>query len=448
MRSIVASAVAGCALFAALTLGPKDARANGRLPAASAFAFDPSSANRIYMRTTFGLLVSNDGGQAWDWICDRSVGLNGPEDPTIGVFSDGTIAATMLEGLGVTTDHACTFTLVGGDLASRVFVDLAVRKSAPQSGVAVTSGYANATDDAGNPLFSSQVYVTNDSGRTWAKLGAPLDPTLLVETIDWSDADANRMYISGARGTGTVPTGVLLESDDGGKTWMEHAIDLIAPPERAPFIGALDPKNADVLYVRTGGTVTSPARLLVSKDAGKTWTKVFATTGAMMGLALSEDGTKIFAGGPSDGVFEASTATLAFTKKNDLLAQCLAYRAGELWACSDELTSFTAGVSKDDGATFEARLHLREVRGPLACPANTPTAQLCAADWPGQEVMLGITSPTADAGPDASDGAGPSAKGGGCAVDDSDASIATTLVGGIGIAIALVFAGRRRRVVR
>jgi photosystem II stability/assembly factor-like uncharacterized protein len=442
--------VSGAVLAGSIALFARDARANGRLPASSALAFDPSSSSRVYMRTTFGLLVSNDGGHAWDWICDRAVGLNGPEDPTIGIFANGDVAATMLRGLGMTTDGACTFTLVGGDLANRLFVDLAVRKSTPASGVAVASGYANQVDDAGDPLFASQVFVTTDSGKTWTKLGAPLDPTLLVETIDWSDADPNRMYISAARGTGSTPSGVLLESDDGGSSWTEHAVDLVTPPERAPYIAALDPKNADVLYVRTGGDITAAARLLVSKDAGKTWTKVLTTSGPMLGFALSEDGKKVFAGGPNDGVLEAPTDTFVFTKKSSLSVRCLAYRSGELWACSDEATTFTAGVSADDGATFDARLHLRDVRGPLACPPDTPTAQLCAADWPGQEALLGITPPGAES-PDTNDG-GANAKGSaGCASaadEPRSASLTTAILAGLVAAGALAIARRGRRVRR
>jgi len=415
------------------------------MPAASAFAFDPSDANRIYMRTTFGLLVAADQGHTWDWICERSLGSIGPEDPTVGVFADGTLAATLTEGLSVTHDHACTFGLQGGDLANRIFVDLAVRKSAPSSAVAVSSGYALMVDDAGNPLFSSQVFVTINNGATWSARGAALDPTLLVETIDWSDADPNRMYISAARGVGTTPSGVILESDDAGKTWAEHAVDLITPAERAPFIAALDPKNADVLYVRTGGTITSPSRLLVSKDAGKSWTKALAITGPMLGFALSDDGAKIFAGGPLDGIYQASTSALSFTKKNALPVQCLASHGSDLWACSDEFSGFTAGVSHDDGTTFEPRLHLRDVRGPLACPSGTPTSQLCTTDWPNQEVLLGIISGASlDAGADASSEA-PFVTTGGCSTEPANGSLAISACLMMGVFGGLFFAVRARR---
>jgi hypothetical protein len=436
------------------------ASANGRIPASSAFAFDPSSQDTIYMRTTFGVLVSHDGGNAWDWICERTLGFSGPEDPSLGVFSNGTLAATLFEGLAVTTDKACTFNLVQGALAKQVFIDIAVKKKDPTKAVVITSGYANMTDDAGNALFSNKVFISTDSGATWTQKGNDVDPSLLLETIDWSDVDPNRMYISGGRGSGASVQGVILESDDGGGTWIEHDLSLVAK-ERAPFIAALDPKSADTLYVRTGGSQTDGARLLVSTDAAKTFKEVLKTTGPMLGFALSEDGTKIFAGGPgaaggsvTDGVLAASTSDFMFTKKSSIQIQCLAYRQGQLWACSNEFSGFTAGVSMDDGATFQPRLHLSDVRGPLACPSGTPTDQYCTADWPALAMTLGVGQD--DAGADAS---GASADGGdtnntthtggggGCSLDviATPTAATTGVIAALGSVLGLILRRRKRR---
>ena len=47
----------------------------------------------------------------------------------------------------------------------KVFVDISVRASAPNVGVAISSGYANKTDKDGNPQFLSEVFLTSDSGK-------------------------------------------------------------------------------------------------------------------------------------------------------------------------------------------------------------------------------------------------------------------------------------------
>ncbi len=416
--------VFGIALGAALLLPHGVAHANGRLPASNAFAFHPTTPSTIYMRTTFGALVAKDSGHAWDWICERTLGLTTPEDPAFGVFADGTVAVTTFEGLSVTHDGACSFAFVGGDLSNANFIDIAVRKDTYTAAVVITSNFANTTDDAGNAYFRSKVFATTDSGKTWAKRGADLDPTILVETVDWSQADPTRVYVSGARGTGTSPQGVILVSDDGGSTFMEHTVPLLGPKERAPFIAALDPMNKDIVYVRTNGSQVDPARLLISTDGGKTWNAAFTSKGPLQGFALNDDGTKVFVGGPSDGLYSASTKDLAFAKVSSLQVQCLGYQKGQLWACSNEFSGFTAGLSTDDGKTFEPRLHLTGVRGPLACPAGTTTHELCTADWPTQEAALGISAGgeggASDAG-SAGDDAGPSTKvnaggGGACSV--------------------------------
>jgi hypothetical protein len=419
------------------------------LPASNAFAFHPTTPGTIYMRTTFGALVARDSGHAWDWICERSLGLNGPEDPSLGVFADGTVAATTFEGLVVTHDEACTFNPVAGALKDANFIDIAVRKDTYTAAAVITSNFANMTDDAGNPYFASKIFVTTDSGKSWAQKGTDLDPSLLVETIDWSQADPSRVYVSAARGSGPTPQGVILASTNGGATFTEYALPLMGK-ERAPFIAALDPKNADIVYVRTNGSQADGARLLVSTDGGKNWKTLLTTKGPMQGFAMTDDGSKVFAGGPSDGLYAASTTDLAFAKVSSLQVQCLGYRKNELWACSNEFSGFTAGVSTDEGKTFTARLHLSDVRGPLACPAATPTHELCAADWPMQQVALGITPGGGDGGAgdggsgvDAgTDGTALNAGGGGgCGLGGGDGSAGVGALLGLG---GLALLGRHR----
>jgi hypothetical protein len=103
----------------------------------------------------------------------------------------------------------------------------------------------------------------------------------------------------------------------------------------------------------------------------------------MLGFALAPDGSKVYVGGVMDGVNVASTADFVFAKKSTTPVQCLAASGTTLFACSDDRTGgFAVGVSTDDGATFAPMLHLRDIRGPLACGAGTATAQ-CAQYWPG-----------------------------------------------------------------
>jgi hypothetical protein len=163
---------------------------------------------------------------------------------------------------------------------------------------------------------------------------------------------------------------------DDGVHWMER----FAPPltnEVNVYIAAVDPTDADRVYLRTEGQ----SRLFVTGDAGLTFQVPFSSlTGQMVGFALSPDGSKIYAGSREDGLFVAARSGLgspgAFQVKNaSIHVQCLATRGTELWACADEPSGFVAGVSSDDGATFAPKFHLYDVQGPLACSPDAAAAQ-------------------------------------------------------------------------
>jgi MYXO-CTERM domain-containing protein len=218
--------------------------------------------------------------------------------------------------------------------------------------------------------------------------------------------------------------------------------------ERAPFIGAVDPKNADRVYVRTGGGPDLvKSRLLVSDDAGKTFREAWASEGPMTGFAISPDGEKVYAGSAKDGLVVASKTALAFEARSKIQVQCLAVTDDRVLACSNEVSGFVAGSSTDDGKTFTPMLRLAGLRGPLACGSGTSTTDECVKQWPRVRAELGI--PTPDAGAPAAD-ASPSASpaptsSGGCG---SCSSVPTSGAGaafaGLG-ALVVGYVVRRRR---
>jgi hypothetical protein len=373
---------------------PRPASANGRYPAANQVVVAPSNAQTLLLRATFGFLLSRDGGGTWDWICEDAVGYAGQQDPAVGITAGGSLLSGSFEGLSVSLDGGCNWSFAAGGLQN--VVDLAVRPDVPHQAVAVTNAFAG-SGDAGN-VYRSQVWSTTDDGAHWAALGAPVDPSLLLVTIEVARSDPQRIYLSGHRGAKFSGTGVLLVSTNGGASYTEHAVALDAANESDPFVAAVDPSNADVVYVRTGGGSTG--RLLVTTDAGKTFTAKYEG-GAMLGFALSPDGSKVYLGGANDGLQVASSADYAFRQTSTVPVQCLRTSASTLYVCSDEMTAgFTLGASTDDGATIAPRLHVANVRGPLACAPSSSTAA-CVAEWPAlQQVIGGIAAPPppADAG--------------------------------------------------
>jgi photosystem II stability/assembly factor-like uncharacterized protein len=451
------AAVASALLAAALTFTP-DARANGRFPASNAIFFAPNDPDEIILRTTFGMVLSRDRGRTWDWVCERAIGLAGDEDPMFAVTPDGTVLASSFQGLAISRDRSCNYAFAGGILKDLVFIDLTSRPSTPGSVVAFASSY-DGQDEAGAIYFRSTLFETTDEAKTFAPLGPSFDPTLLGETVDVTASDPDRIYVSAVRNPGTSVTAFLLTSRDHGKTWEENPIPLVSE-ERAAFIAAVDPVNADRVYVRTSGPVDKPSRLLLTVDAGKTFKTVFTGRGPLPGFALTKDGAKVWVGGQMDGVQVASTADFVFTQRSKAEVSCLALASDGLWACSNEKSGFVVGLSNDEGATFEPKLHFCDIRGPLECAAGTTqhtecslggTASNAGPPWPPQRALLGCSgaaTPDAGAGDAGADAAVPDVTdarleaGGGCSVRAPSPSPLAALLAGVAATIAFV---RRRR---
>ncbi|WP_394832841.1 hypothetical protein LVJ94_40705 [Pendulispora rubella] len=426
------------AVTISLMLGAGQAQANGRFPAASQLVVFPRTPEKMVLRTTFGILFSHDRGATWDWVCERAVGYGGVEDPALGIVGEKTVLAGTFEGLSVTQDLGCSWAFAGGGLKGQVVIDVTSRSNQPAAALALTSTYKR--DDAGDG-YTSHLYETTDQGISWSRLGVGLPTYAIAETVDTAPSDGARIYASAFRRKGEPIEGLFYASKDNGQTFSETLIEL-TPNEGAPFIAAVDPVNAERVYVRTT-TPGSGSRLLVTDDGGKTFRTV-RTGAALLGFALSGDGSKVWVGG-ADGLFVASRDDLTFVKKSDTQIQCLTWFGGTLYACSTESSGFIVGASTNDGANFAPLLHLATVRGPLACGNGTPTAN-CLVEWPAIRDQLGIAY---DAG--ASDGGGQpaaSSDDGGCSVP-SEKSGPVAFFSMCAVAIAAILARtvivRRRR---
>ncbi len=98
------------------------------------------------------------------------------------------------------------------------------------------------------------------------------------------------------------------------------------------------------------------------------------------------------AGGPDDGLYAGSAdgAELVQVSGPKLKVQCLGQSGDVLWACSSEASGFIAGTSRNGGTSFEARLHLRDITGPLACAEGSAVAKECGLDWLKLKGELGV----------------------------------------------------------
>ncbi len=429
------------------------AHANGRFPESNQIVFSAQDPDLVLLRVTFGLLISHDRGKTFEWVCEQSIGFSGVEDPMYTVTPSRAIVGTTFQGVTVSRDDACGWKFVGGDLDKQVFIDLSANPKDAKDIVVFASSY-DKQDEDGGILFASKIWETKDEAQTFQQLGPQLDPTLLGYTIDLTASDPNRLYLTAVRDPGSPSAqGVLLTSKDHGQTWAEEKIPLV-DTERALWIAAVDPNDAERVYIRTSNSVDKPTRLILREatDGGPpTYRTIYNAQGALMGFALTPDGSKVYVGGPKDGVKVASTQDYAFQQRSNIETQCLALNADGLWACSNERNGFIAGLSTDDGATFQPKLRFCDITGPKAtCGPSTPTNALCTPGWPSQKALLGCGGLDADAGNGGSADAGnPSAAvpppKGGCDCHASPAGPWGAFVSVAGAAVALLRRARRRK---
>ena len=365
-------------LCGALTLlcTARIAHANGRYPKADQLLIAPDDPQLLAVRTTFGLLLSHDSGRNWDWICERALGYSGVQDPTIGLMERGAIIAGLSEGIARSADQGCSWDFSEAPLAGSPVIDLSVRGARADQALALVW-------DAQSIGYSSRILASKDNGRSFSAHGTAIDPSVLVTTLDSAASDPHRLYASGTRSVDGVRSALLFASDDDGEHWSEHALPFDPKLEQGVYIAAVDPEDADTVYLRTSSA--SVSRLLVTHDAGERVSVVYS--GSLLAFALSSDGKQLYFGG-EDGVHSGLASALLFEKRASLRVLCLAATADTVYACADEYSGFTVGASRDGGFTFQPLLHLHTVRGPLACAGE------CERDWPLVRAQLGIPPPS------------------------------------------------------
>ncbi len=432
------SKVALC--LALVGLSARDADAHGRFPEAGSITVDPNDASRLFVRTTYGLLSTADGGDRWHWICPSAVGFNADkEDPPIVMTTNGSLIAGTFGGPSVAQGDLCDFGVPEGDAAGRFFIDAVLDADLTRI-VAVSSN--GITSDT----FDVNLWETTDEGSTWSTFGSSPPESFLALSLGMAPTDSSRLYLtgrdgmvagaggSGGGGGGAVDgqRGALYRSDDAGQTWQRFDVSGADDPATLPYVGAVSPTDPDRVYVVTlrqeEGIITDYA-LLVSDDGAQSWTTAFTAARGLPGFSLSPDGGQIAIGGKDDGLLVADSATLSFEQVSGLSISCVTWEEEAMFVCADHFTDgFSVGRSTDAGQTFTGIMELGSPCGPPECGTDTSVGAECPARWPAERAELGATDCGADDTPEEE----VTSSGCGCAVPGKDeAPVSLLLLGAV-----------------
>jgi hypothetical protein len=357
----------GLAALLGVCGAPRIAAANGAFPSVSQLVPDPSDADHLVLRATFGLLVTRDRGASWDWLCEDGMGYKDVEPP-MAVLPGGVILLATPDGIMRSDAAGCDFEHASG--VDAMVLDLARVPTDPNGAVAVS---LSGTD--------AQLWRTTDGGMTFTPLGDAISG-FIPSTVDVAPNDAGVIYLSGLAGT----QGSLVRTRDGAKTFDTLPVPNTSTSRR-PFIAAIDPNDAGTVYVRLDG---EPSSLEVTHDGGDTFSSPLMTKVPALGLALSPDGKTIIASNSYDGTFRADATSLDFEKIACGGPSCLSFGASGLFGCGDQgVDGFIVGRSDDLGASFQGVVDLTCIRGPAACGADTSIGSACPGAWPATRDQIG-----------------------------------------------------------
>lgn len=442
MRRLAAAALVA---LAATSL----AQANGRPPQTNGIAFRPGDSQSLYVRSTFGLLISHDNGCSFRWVCEQAIGYGGTFDPKYAIGADGTLYATTFEGLRVSRDQGCTWsTATAGEPAdapgsiANIWID--ALDIAPNGDVWV------ATAESAKP---NNVFRSVDGGVTFEPRNVA-SPSVWWKSVKVARTDPQRVYVTGYQVSGPPgpddapppPRAHFLRSSNGGDTWAESPLTGVAfGSTPIVYAAAVDPTDpAVVLMTSAGANAPAGDRLYRSADGGETFTEVLVTTDTIRDVVFH--GSAVLVATLGGGSFQAPDGVTFAPIANPPQFGCLGDREGTLFGCgANWQPDFQAVTTSTDGAAWAKVFRFVELAGPLACPVGTPAQTVCDPLWPALREQFGATGPTCGAVPDgaASDAADPGkpAESGGCC-DTAGAPAGAALLAGLAI---LVGARRKRR---
>ena len=347
------------ALSVALHLfgSPGSVRANGAFPDGEQMLFPRSHPDHMFVATNFGLVLSEDGGESWQWVCESPFILTALAH----LYQLGAgmrVFAVSTAGLVHSDDAGCTWT-PGGGLEGLIATDAFVDFRDPTRVFAL----------AQTPQGIHTAYASDDSGETFGALLYTGRIDEVLTGIESATSDPQIVYLASYMLVGDGERVVRFQrSMDGGSSWESTALtDQLAGTMR---IIQVDPEDPAHVFMR----LTTPDlddQLIVTEDGGATYRTLLDRPGSMRAFLRRSDGSYL-------ATWEAAAIVEAFRSEDGgdsfepwplaIRARAFTERDGRLYALgSESFDGHALFVSGDDGATWEPVMRYADMTGPKAC---------------------------------------------------------------------------------
>jgi hypothetical protein len=431
--------------LACLLALPALALANGRPAGTSTITFRQGDERFVAAGVTFGLVVSNDNGTSWQWICEDAIGYGGDFDPDFAYAPTGALFATTRNATVATRD-GCTFgpTALGETLVSAITLG--------PDGALYLASAAPATST--QPSGDTRIHKSLDDGQTF--LPDPAEPGRAGDwwtSIEVSPADARRVYLAGYRLSANGRELLLFRSEDGGASFTAMATTgLTATANSTPHIAGISKTDPETVYLRvTYQQLNSTSDgLYRTTDGGVQWQLMLEQPDELAFVARANG--DLVAAGRLTGAFVSLAPSNGATWTRIGGApeiSCLVESArGDVWACTQNFGTDDAGIMKStDLAAWTPVLRFQDVAGPVACAPGTEQRDrcvdepnMCGGRWCCLRAQLGVTADPTACPVDAAGDASPTPPGGCCQSSRSGPARSALIA-----LIALVAIRRRRR---
>jgi photosystem II stability/assembly factor-like uncharacterized protein len=332
----------------------------------------PDKPNLFYVGSNFGLLLSQNGGADWYYVCEALVSPSGANVLHYLLGSDGKLSAVSADQFATSMNGGVDWALGTGSIDNQALLDAFVDPNDPSFVLVIGTTTGNQT----------AIYPSTDGGSTF---GAPLltDPGELL-SVEIAQSTPGLIYATAWEPSSTGGQALLYKSTDRGQHWTHVAVDVPAFANLALLIAAVDPIDGSTIYYRVTeppGYAVQKDMLAISTDGAQTVAQSsLALDQAMGAFARSNDGTLYVGGaGTAGGLYVLAPGAESWTSIAAPPITCLGMRGDTLYACSQGINgTFALGSSTDQGMSFTPVFDFSNIIGPVPC---TSVESGCEESW-------------------------------------------------------------------